>query len=144
MDIIKYREDAESFLYKVDKEYYLHFSGQKDSINISGIYDEYKYLFSRKNIEYIKNIRDKSAGEEKKKAAYLLKFCTEGYIERQVKDLIDKIAEDEAQAKINIEGRKVPFRYSEILLANEPDKVKRDRIEDKRNKKIAESFNYTL
>ena len=144
MDIIKYRKDAESFLYKVDKEHYLHFSGQKDSINISGIYDEYKYLFSRKNIEYIKNIKDKSTSKEKKKAAYLLKFCTEGYIERQVKELIDKIAEDEAQAKIDIEGRKVPFRYSEILMVNEPDKIKRDRIEDKRSKKIAESFNDTL
>ncbi|GAJ23285.1 unnamed protein product, partial [marine sediment metagenome] len=43
----------------------LHFSGQKDSINISGIYDEYKYLFGRKNIEYIKNIKDKSTGKEK-------------------------------------------------------------------------------
>ncbi|GAH07227.1 unnamed protein product, partial [marine sediment metagenome] len=95
-------------------------------------------------IDYIKNIKDKSTGKEKKKAAYLLKFCTEGYIERQVKDLIDKIAEDEAQAKIDIEGRKVPFRYSEILMVNEPDKIKRDRIEDNRSKKIAESFNDTL
>ena len=144
MDIIKYRKDAELFLYKIDKEYYLHFSGQKDSINISGIYDEYKYLFSRKSIEYIKNIKDKSAGEEKKKAAHLLKFCTEGYIERQTGELIDKIAEDEAQAKIDIEGRKVPFRYSEILMVNEPDRIKRNRIEDNRSKKIAESFNDTL
>src|SRR3972149_6707292 len=144
MDIIKYRKDAESFLYKMEKEYYLYFSGQKDNLNISDIYDQYEYLFNRKNIDYIKNIKDKSTGEEKKKATYLLKFCTEGCIERQAKDLIDRIAEDEAQAKIVIEGRKVPFRYSEILLVNESDKIKRDEIEDKRNRVVAESFNDTL
>ena len=144
MDIAKYKKEAETFLYKLEKEYYLHFSGQKDSINLSDIYNEYQHLFEKENIDYIKNLKDRSVGAEKKKASYLLKFCTEGYIEKQVKDLINKIAEDEAEAKIEIEGEKVPFRYSEILLANEPDKAKRDLIEDRRNKKVAESFNSTL
>ncbi len=144
MDIARYKKNAELFLYKKDKEYYLHFSGQKDSLNISEIYEEYKYLFDRENIDYLKDIKDKSTGEEKRKAASLLKFCVEGYIERQTKDLIDKIAEDEAGTKIIIDNKKVPFRYSEILLANEPDKVKRDNIDDKRNKVIGKSFNNTL
>lgn len=144
MDITKYRKDSESFLSKIEKEYCLHFSGQKVNLNISDIYDEYDYLFSRENINQIKNIKDESTGEEKKKATYLLKFCTEGYIERQTKDLIDRIAEDEAQAKVTIEGKEVPFRYSEILLVNEPDKIKRYEIEDKRNRVVAESFNDTL
>ncbi len=144
MDLIKYREDAESFLYKIEKEYYLHFSGQKDNFNISDIYDQYGHLFTRENIDYIKNIKDKSFGEEKKKAAYLMRFCAEGYIERQVKDLIDRNAENEARANIVIEGKKVPFRYSEILLANESDKIKRDEIEDKRIRVVSESLNDDL
>lgn len=144
MDITKYRKDSESFLSRIDKEYYLHFSGQKDSLNLSPIYDRYGYLFDRDSIDYIKSIKDKSTGEDRKKAAYLLKFCTEGYMERQVKELVDKIAEEEAQAKINIEGSEVPFRYSEILLTNEPDRVKRRAIESKRNEKIAGSFNDIL
>ncbi len=144
MDISKYRKDAESFLSKIDKEYYLHFSGQKDSFNLSPIYDQHGYLFDRDNIDYIKNVKDKGTGEEKKKSAYLLRFCAEGYIEKQVKELIDKIAEEEARTEIDIEGRKVPFRYSEIMLANEPDRVKRRAIENKRNEKVAESFNDIL
>jgi len=144
MDTAKYRKDAESFLSRIDKEYYLHFSGKKDSFNLSTIYGRYEHLFDRENIDYIKGLKDKSTGEEKKKASYLLKFCTEGYMEKQVKGLVDKIAEEEAKAKVDIEGRKVPFRYSEILLANEPDRTKRKAIESKRNIKIAESFNDTL
>src|SRR4030042_5870487 len=133
MDLKKYRKDAESFLYKIEKEYYLHFSGQKDNFNVSDIYDQYKYLFSREKIDYIKNLKDISYGEEKKKAAYLLRFCAEGYIDRRTKGLIESITEDEAHANVVIEGKEGPFRYSEILLANESDKLKRDEIEDKRN-----------
>jgi len=144
MDTKKYKIDAETFLSKIEKEYYLHFSGQKDSLNLSSIYNEYEHLFSKENILYFKNLKDNSSGEDKKKASYLLKFCTEGYLERKVKDLVDRIAEDEAKAKIEIDGKEVPFRYSEILLANEPDKVKRDIIEDKRSRKVAEDFNDNL
>jgi len=144
LHIEEYKKDAEMFLYKRDKEYYLHFSGQKNSFNISKIYDEYKYLFNKENIDYFKNIKDKSTGDEKKKAIALLKFCTEGYIERQTKALIDRIAEDEAKAKITMENKTVSFRYSEILLANESDKIKRDEIEDKRNKVVSEYLNDAL
>ncbi|HJX02058.1 MAG TPA: hypothetical protein VJ348_02645, partial [Candidatus Humimicrobiaceae bacterium] len=144
MDLKKFRNDAESFLYKIEKEYYLHFSGQKDNFNVSDIYDRYKDLFTRENIDYIKDLKDKSYSEEKKKAAYLLRFCAEGYIDRQTKGLIESIAEDEARANVVIEGKKVPFRYSEILLANESDKIKRDEIEDKRNRVVAESLNDDL
>jgi len=43
MDITKYRKDSELFLSEIEKEYYLHFSGQKDSLNLSPIYDRYRY-----------------------------------------------------------------------------------------------------
>ncbi len=144
MNITGYKRDAELFLYKRDKEYYLHFSGQKDSLDISNINDEYSHLFNRENINCLKDLKDKSTGGQKKKAAYLLKFCVESYIEAQTKNLIDKIAEDEAGAKIFIDGKEVPFRYSEILLANESDKAKRDNIDDKRNKVAAEYLNGNL
>ena len=69
--------------------------------------------------------KEKSSGEGKRKNTSLLKFCVEGYIELQVKDLVDKIAADEAKAKIVVDDKKIPFRYSEILLTNEPDKTRR-------------------
>ncbi|MEA2016257.1 MAG: hypothetical protein U9O59_06095 [Actinomycetota bacterium] len=144
MDIEKLRKDAESFLYRIDKEYYLHFSGIKKTLDISGIYDEFSHLFDKKNIDHIKKIKDKGTGEEKKKAAFLLKFCTEGYIEMQTGELVDKIAKDEAEAKVVIDGREVPFRYSEVMLSNEKDKIKRDGIDDKRNRIVAEDLNGTL
>ncbi len=144
MNIKKYETDAEAFLSEVEKEYYLHFSGQKDSLSLSGIFDRYKYLFDRNNILYFKDLAGKNSGEGRKKFSYLLKFCTECYLEREVKDLVDGMAAEEAEARVNIEGKIVPFRYSEVLLANEEDKTKRDIIEEKRNKIIDKHFNKNL
>ena len=107
MNIEKYRKDAEEFLSLVEKEYYLHFSGQKENLNISDIYIRFRHLFERDNISYLKSLKDKTSGEGRKRASYLLKFCTEGFMEEQVKDLVDKIAGDEARAKIEIEGKKI-------------------------------------
>jgi hypothetical protein len=144
MDIVKYREDSEKFLYKRDKEYYLHFSGQKESLNVGKISEEFRHLFSLDNINWLRDLKEKTSGEEKRKNASLLKFCVEGFIELQVKDLVDRIAADEAKAKIVIDGKKISFRYSEILLTNEADKARRDDIDDKRNKVVAEYLNADL
>jgi len=144
MNTEKYKTEAEAFLSEVEKEYYLHFSGQKDSLSLSGIFDRYKHLFGRENILYFKDLAGKSSGESKKKFSYLLKFCAEGYLEREVKNLIDEMAVEEAEARVEIEGKMVSFRYSEVLLANEEDKIKRDIIEEKRNKIIAGHFNKNL
>jgi hypothetical protein len=144
MDIEKYKKDSENFLSRIEKEYYLHFSGQKDSLNLSDIYNEYDSLFLLENFNFFKDLKDRSLGEDKKRASYLLKFYTECYLERQVKDLVDKMAEEEAKATVEIEGEKVPFRYSEVLLSNEPNRKKRDVIDYKRNQKVAQSFNINL
>ena len=144
MDVVKYREDSEKFLYKRDREYYLHFSGQKNSLDVGKISEEFRHLFSINNIKWLGDLKEKTGGEERKKNASLLKFCVEGYLELQVRDLVDKIAAAEAKAKIVIDGRKIPFRYSEILLTNEPDKARRDDIDDKRNKVVAEYLNADL
>ena len=144
MDIEKYRKDARFFLSELDKEYYLHFSGQKDDLNVAVIYSRYSDLFSYDNFKNIKSLADSSSGEDRKRYAYLLKFCTEGLIENSVKELVDEIGEVEAKTTVKIEGKDISFRFSEVLLSNEDDKAKRDSIDDIRSSTVAEVFNPRL
>ncbi len=144
MNIEEYRKDAQYFLSEIDKEYYLHFSGQKDDLNVAGIYDRYRSLFSYDNFKDIKNLVDGSTGEDSKRFTYLLKFCTEGLIENSVKELVDEIGEVEAKTTVKIEGKDISFRFSEVLLANEGDKPKRDAIDDIRNSAVDRVFNPRL
>jgi hypothetical protein len=144
MDIEKYKINAENFLSELDKEYYLHFAGLKEELNIGAIYNKYGELFLVEYFNLIKELKDKTKGEDRKKYSYLLKFCGETLIEMPVKELIDEMGEDEAKAIIEIEGKEVSYRYSEVLLSNEPDKAKRDSIDEKRNKLVEKQFNPKL
>ncbi len=142
MNLEKYRKTAENFLSRLDKEYYLHFAGLKDQLNTSVIYEENSELFDIRNFDYIRNLKQKAVSADEKSRLYgLLKFCGEGLIENQVKELSDEIAEQEAKAIIEIDGNEVSYRYSEILLSNEADKEKRDAIDDRRNALVKKEFN---
>ncbi len=135
MNIESFRQECEIFLSKVEKEYYLHFSGQKDTLDLAAIYRGYEHLFSLDNVRFFTEQKGKSLQEDRKKASSLLKFCTEGYMERRVQDIYDKISMAEANASLDIEGENIPLRYSEIMIANEEDKQKRDLIDKKRRRK---------
>ena len=144
MDIERYRKDASCFLSELDKEYYLHYSGQKDELNVAGIYSRYINLFSHDNYMAIRDLAEESDGEDRKRYVYLLKFCAEGLIENSVKELVDEIGEVEAKTTVKIEGRDISFRFSEVLLSNEGDKQKRDYIDSMRNSTVEKIFNPSL
>jgi len=144
LNIAKYRLCAEKFLSSLDREYYLHFSGKKKSLEVKAIYHQHQWLFTRQNIDYLTKSKKESNGQDRKKYSYLLKFCTENFIEKSAQHLKEAIANDEADCKVEVEGKTVPLRYLEVLLSNEPDKNKRDRIEDLRNEKISDILNLNL
>lgn len=150
MNLFEYMKDAEDFISKVEKEYYLHFAGLKPNLNLKSIYDGYESLFTHESLNSLKNLSEKIKKEnkgnidEEKRALYLFQFCLEGYLSNKFQNIADKIANIEAITKINIDGKDVPFRYSDILLLNEEDTNKRRLIEDKRRETISRVFNPDL
>ena len=145
MDLDKYRNDVEGFLGEMDREYYLHYSGQKDELNFSALYRKYGHLFSMEINSEIKMLyeteRDK---EEKRRLAQLLIFSTEYLIGEKVKEHKDQFSTREAEATIDIEEKKVSYRYSSVIQMNEPDQGKRTAIEGKRNEITAVELNPIL
>ncbi|MHB1346254.1 MAG: hypothetical protein ACYCXK_02075 [Candidatus Humimicrobiaceae bacterium] len=144
MNTEQYRTDAENFLGELDKEYYLHFSGRKPELNLEEIYKKYDFLFSFDNSQFFKNLIDISEGDNKKKSRFLFQFCTDAYIGKKYQQISDKIANNEAAAKINIDGQDYSFRHSDIILSNESDKNKREYIDSKRRKLTSDVFNNDL
>ncbi|MBN1298112.1 MAG: hypothetical protein JW997_00335 [Actinobacteria bacterium] len=144
-DLNKYRQNAESFLSELDKEYYMHYAGLQQELNTSDIYIKYESLFDLSNFEAIKEMRKASKNaDETKKLSYLIRFCGEGLVENYARELVDRIGEQEANATVKIDGKDISYRYSDVLLANEADKSKRDAIDDKRNAVTKKSLNPSL
>jgi len=141
VDLHSYRLRAEQFIGALDKEHYLHYSGQKDDCDTASIYGRFQDLFGRTTLDELEE-RYKTITEqdERRRLAYLLTFITESFIGEQVKELSDRAAEVEAAATVEVDGEKVPYRYASVLQANEPDRARRQAIYDARRRVVAEQL----
>ena len=54
IELTSYRREAEEFLSALDREYYLHFSGQQDDFEIEPIYERHAGLFSREAVDQLR------------------------------------------------------------------------------------------
>ncbi|MGZ4400594.1 MAG: hypothetical protein ACXVYM_06955 [Gaiellaceae bacterium] len=122
MDIDLFRQEAEEFVSALDREYYLHFSGQQDSFDIEPVYDEHAGLFSRQTVDALRQ-----NGNRK-----LLEFAVHGLIGRATKAEEAELARREATLELEVDGETMPFRQAAVRQSNEPDADRRAAIEDAR------------
>jgi hypothetical protein len=134
MDLHAYRAEAEEFVSALDREYYLHFSGQQDAYDIEPIYDRHGGLFSREAVE----------GLREEGARLLLEFAVHGLIGRETKAEQAELARREAELELELDGRRIPFRSATVEQANEQDADRRAAIEDARNEATEEHLNPLL
>ncbi|MGI9082022.1 MAG: hypothetical protein ACR2FZ_07065, partial [Thermoleophilaceae bacterium] len=124
IELTAYRHEAEEFLQSLDREYYLHFSGQQDDFEIEPIYDRHGGLFAR---EAVDGLREAGA------APALVEFAAHGHLGRETKSQSAELARCEAALEVEWDGGRVPFRSAAVVQANEPDPSRRAELERARN-----------
>ena len=134
LDLEAYRTEAEAFLSELDREYYLHFSGQQDEYGIEEVYERHARLFTRDAVESLR--------EDATRA--LLEFAVQGLIGRETKSEAAELARREAALEIELDGRRVPYREAPVVQANEPDPEQRTAIDGARNEALDEHLNPLL
>ena len=117
---------AESFLTELDREYYLHFSGQKPDYEVEAIYDRHEGLFERVVVEELRAEAARlagvaEAGEAPRRAAYLLEFAVGGCMGRACAGEEAALAEREARLQVEVGGERIPYRSAPVAQANEAD-----------------------
>ena len=127
MNVDDYRAEAEAFVSALDREYYLHFSGQKDEFEIEAVYERHARLFTAEAVDALRG------GESRE----LLRFAAEGHVEQAVKELAAELAELEAGFEVKLDGDAYPYRQAAVVQANEPDAARRQALEDARNELVA-------
>jgi hypothetical protein len=132
VDLDEYRRRAEAFVGELDKEYYLHFSGQKETCDTASVYDRYPELFTREAVlelnERYPTVRD----DPKRQLAYLIAFTTEGYLGAATRHESDEVANTESRTTIEVDGEQIGLRASSVVQANEADRERRGRIQQAR------------
>jgi hypothetical protein len=141
IDLETYRAHAEQFTSELDKEYYLHFSGQKEAFDSAAVYDRHPDLFTQAAFDDIKAAHAAVAGDGRQQIGYLLAFVASGFMGEQTKQLTDEIGNAESQAKVVVDGEAIGFRYSSVVQANEADRGRRSRIQQARLEVIEQQLN---
>jgi hypothetical protein len=123
-----YREQADRFIAAIDEEYYLHFAGHKDSLDLVPIYERFGDLTSLDQAN-----RVGSAVDGDRRVRELWKFACSGYLGNLTRDFEERSARLEAELTATVDGDEVPYRMLRPTIANEPDRAKRQRLENARN-----------
>lgn len=129
LDLKSYRSQTDSFIAEMDREYYMHLSGQKDQLGLAEIYERHKDLFGSEVVAEIRESLDKASGDEKRRLRYLLSFAVEGFLGQETKQEAAAIAQKEATLEIEVGGTKLAYRQSSVVQANEANPERRADIE---------------
>ena len=124
LDLAAYRAQAEEFLSDTDREYYLHFSGQRDEFEIEAIFDRHADLFTH---EAAQSLREAGA------PGSLVEFAVEGHIGRETRTGSAELARREASLEIEWDGGRIPYRAAAVVEANERDPDRRAQLDAARN-----------
>ena len=119
-----YREGADRFIAELDEEYYLHFAGLKDSLELESIYERHAGLTELERAQALG-----AAVDGDRRIRELWRFSCEGYFGRLTREHAEKLAGLEAELEATVDGETVPFRMLRPEIANEPDRGRRQRLD---------------
>ncbi len=130
------RGQADRFLAELLDEYYLHYAGHKDALELAGIYDRYPELTA---LETATDLGGSVDGDTSVRE--LWHFACNEYLSNLTKTYAERIAGLEATLETTIDGETVGFRMLRPTMANEPDRLKRQALEEARNELSEEHMN---
>src|SRR4029453_1942372 len=100
-----YREQADRFIAAIDEEYYLHYAGLKDPLELEPIYEQYADLTSLERANAIG-----AAVNGDRRIRELWRFACQGYLGNLTREHAERAAQLEAEATATVDGEEIPHR----------------------------------
>ena len=131
-----YRERIDRFVAELDEEYYLHYAGHKDTLDLKALYASYPEL---SQLEQAQALGEAASGDSG--VSELWRFASENYLAELTREHAEKSASLEAQLEVTMDGETIGYRMIRPTIANEEDRAKRERLEGARNRLTEEHIN---
>jgi hypothetical protein len=123
-EIESYSAEADRFIAELDEEYYLHFAGHKDKLELEDIYERHSRLTDLGEVQTIG-----ASVDGDRRIRELWQFGCEGYLGKFTREHAEKLAELEAELEVQVDGETIPYRMIRPEMANEPDRGRRERLD---------------
>ncbi len=124
------RDDADRFVGELNEEYYRHYAGLKETLDIEPIYERHEELTRLDTAQ-----RLATAPTE------LWRFACEGFLGNLTRDHQARAAAVEASLETTVDGEQVPYRMLRVAIANEGDRDRRRHLETERVRLLDEHLN---
>ena len=131
-----YREQADRFIAELDEEYYLHYAGHKDRLDLEPIYERHADLTRLERAQGLGRAVDGDPSLRE-----LWRFACEGYLGDLTREHAERTARLEAELEATVDGETIGFRMLRPSIANEPDRDRRERIDRARCELTEEHLN---
>lgn len=125
-----FRGRADRFVADLDEEYYLHYAGLKETLDVEQVYERYEDLTQLGTAQ-----RLEGAPTE------LWRFACEGFLGNLTREHQARVARVEAGLEATVDGETIPYRMLRVHVANEADREKRRRLEQVRLQLLDEQLN---
>jgi hypothetical protein len=129
-DIDQFRDRADRFIADLDEEFYLHFAGLKETLDVEQVYERYEDL-----------TRLDTAQQMQGGPVELWRFACEGFLGNLTREHQARVAQAEAELDATVDGRTVPYRMLRVAMSNEADRDARQRLEETRVRLLDEHLN---
>jgi hypothetical protein len=129
-EIDDFRDRGDRFIADLDQEYYLHFAGLKDTLEVEQVYERYSELTKLETAQKMKGAPTE-----------LWRFACEGFLGNLTRRHQEALAKAEAELEATVDGEQVPYRMLRVAMSNEPDRDTRQRLEEARIRLLDEHLN---
>ena len=124
------RDRADRFVAELNEEFYLHYAGLKETLDLEQIYERYEELT---RLETAQRLR--AAPTE------LWRFACEGFLVNLTREHQSRVAKAEAELEATIDGQTIPYRMLRVAMSNEPERGRRQQLEETRLRLLDEHIN---
>ncbi|MDX6476437.1 MAG: hypothetical protein QOH95_1948, partial [Gaiellaceae bacterium] len=129
-DLDRFRDQADGFIRDLDEEYYLHFAGLKETLDVEQVYERYEELTKLETAQQLTGAPTE-----------LWRFACEGFLGNLTREHQARLAKAEAELEATVDGKTVPYRMLRVAMSNEPDRDRRQRLEEARVRLLDEHLN---
>jgi hypothetical protein len=129
-ELDEFRDGADRFIAAIDEEYYLHYAGLKETLELEPIYERHEDL-----------TKLETANRLQQAPTELWRFACEGFLGNLTRSHQEKLAQVESELEIELDGERIPFRMLRPVIANEGDRDRRRRLEEERLRLTDEELN---
>jgi hypothetical protein len=121
---------------ELDEEYYLHFAGLKETLDLQPIYERHAELTT---LDTAQGLGASVNGDRRRRE--LWRFASEGYLGNLTRDHAEREARLEAELTAKLDGDRIPFRMLRPTIANEPNRDRRRALDGLRTELTEEHLN---